>query len=419
MKNRIKSAILALALVGASVLTCYAAVYEWPNVGLDVHTETVLYGAKKDEAIYFSPADLEFKFGLQEGELAGITVLSLPKESEGTLLFDGEKVQPNDRLTRTQINDLSFVPAKDAAQAAFTLLPEASDSVKTTLSLNLYENDNLPPTAESGKISTFKNMPVQGTVTVTDPENDQIMIKVIDGPEKGDIEFSGASFTYEPFYGMTGADELTFVCVDKQGNYSKKSTLSIDIEKERTAISYADMASNPSHYSAVKLNEKGIYTGEKSGDRYFFHPDRQVSRGMFLVNLISAMGLEDGLTACVNTGMQNDGEIDLFLKPYVKLAIDKKILLEKQFQADQILTRSEAVVLIDRAVNIPKVKTAALPYKDRTDVPSWALQSYMNLDAYKMLDFYDGLMKPKAALTNDHMADLLWQVWKYEDMTRK
>ena len=65
------------------------------------------------------------------------------------------------------------------------------------------------------------------------------------------------------------------------------------------------------------------------------------------------------------------------------------------------------------------VKNAALSYSDKASIPKWAIQSYMNLSAYKMLDFYDGLMKPSVALQNDHMADLLWQVWKYTDSIRK
>ena len=416
--RKTRNALLALGLVAASVLTGYAAVYEWPNVGLDTNTQTVLYGAKKDEAVYFNCADLEFKLGLGEGELAGITVLSLPDSEDGSLELGDTAVKTYDRISRTEINNLAFIPAKDSAKAAFSLLPEAVDSVKTTLSINLYEKDNLSPVLESGNFSTIKNMPIQGTLSVYDPDGDQIMIKVLEAPEKGDINFQGASFTYEPFYDMTGADQMTVVCVDKQGNYSQKATVSVQIEKEKKAFAYADMSTNPSHYSAVKLNEKGILTGEKIGSTYFFHPDEQVPRGMFLTKLIAAMGMEGGLTTCVNSGMQNDGDIPLYLKAYVKLAIDKKILTEKIFKPDEILTRAEAVVLIDRAVGMPDVKTASLSYSDRADIPSWAVQSYMNLDAYKMLDFYDGLMKPKAALQNDHMADLLWQVWKYNDANK-
>ena len=127
-------------------LNGYSAYYEWPNVGLDTsNTQTVLYGAKKEEAVYFNSADLEFKLGLSEGELVSITVLSLPKAEEGKLTIGKTDVKKDDCITRVQINELAFVPAKDAAKAEFTLLPEASDSVKTTLSINLYEKDNLAP----------------------------------------------------------------------------------------------------------------------------------------------------------------------------------------------------------------------------------------------------------------------------------
>lgn len=412
--------LVAVVMLMSFALNGYSAYYEWPNVGLDTaNTQTVLYGAKKEEAVYFNSADLEFKLGLQEGELVSITVLSLPKEEEGKLTIGKTDVKKNDCITRTQINELAFVPAKDAAKAEFTLLPEATDSVKTTLSINLYEKDNLAPVIESGKFSTNKNMPIQGTLSVYDPEGDMVMIKVLEAPNKGDIQFNGTSFTYEPYLDITGADTLSFVCVDKQGNYSKKGILDFNIEKDRLAFSYADMTNNPSHYSAAKLHEKGVLTGEKSGDAYFFYPSAQVTKGQFIVKLIAALGMENRLSACVNCDLQNDSDIPQYLKTYIKLAKETKIITEKVFYPNQTLTRAEAVVFIDRALNIPNVKNAALSYSDKADIPKWAIQSYMNLNAYKMLDFYDGLMKPTTALQNDHMADLLWQVWKYIDSTRK
>lgn len=412
--------LVAVVMLMSFALNGYSAYYEWPNVGLDTaNTQTVLYGAKKEEAVYFNSADLEFKLGLQEGELVSITLLSLPKEEEGKLTIGKTDVKKNDCITRTQINELAFVPAKNAAKAEFTLLPEASDSVKTTLSINLYEKDNLAPVIESGKFSTNKNMPIQGTLSVYDPEGDMVMIKVLEAPNKGDIQFNGTSFTYEPYLDITGADTLSFVCVDKQGNYSKKGILDFNIEKDRSAFSYADMTNNPSHYSAVKLHEKEVLTGEKSGDEYFFYPSAQVTKGQFIVKLIAALGMENRLSACVNCGLQNDSDIPQYLKTYIKLAKETKIITEKVFYPNQTLTRAEAVVFIDRALNIPNVKNAALSYSDKADIPKWAIQSYMNLNAYKMLDFYDGLMKPTTALQNDHMADLLWQVWKCIDSTRK
>ncbi len=422
-KHCITYTLTAMLLIAAFALTGYAAVYEWPNVEpASESAETVLYGAKREEAVYFNAAELEFRLGLDSGALAGITILSLPDETEGVLRLDQAAVEQYERISREALNTLAFLPAKDAATAAFTLLPETAESVQTTLSINLYEKDNLPPVIESGKFSTLKNMELQGMLSVYDPEGDQIIIRVLEQPEKGTISFRGSSFTYEPFLDMVGGDRLTFVCVDKQGNYSQRGTLDITIEKDRASFSYSDMQNNPSHYSAVKLHEKEVLTGEKIGERYFFFPERQVTRATFLKALNATLRETDELKVCVNSGLQNDGDIPTELKTYVKWARERGIILEKIWKPDEVLTRAEAVVLIDRAVGITDVTSAALSYSDATDIPSWALRSYMNLEAYKMLDFYDGLMKPTAALQNDHMADLLWQVWKYTDQqanTRK
>ncbi len=414
--HHIRYTLMALILTAAFAVTGYAAVYEWPNVGSELQAaQTVLYGAKKSEAVYFSCAELEFRLGLDEGELAGATVLSLPKTEEGVLKLGEKAVEKYERLSKEELDALAFIPAKDSATAAFTLLPETMESVKTTIALNLYEKDNLPPVIESGKIATAKNITAQGRITVYDPDGDPIMIRVLEQPEKGEISFEANSFTYEPFLDMVGKDQLTFVCVDQQGNYSQKGRLDITIEKDSASFYYSDMQTNPSHYSAIKLREKGVLIGEKIGDRFFFFPERQITRATFLMALNAALRETDQLESCVNSGLQNDGDIPLVLKSYVQWAKNKGILLEKTWKPNEILTRAEAVVLIDRATKPSGVNGVSLPYADKADIPSWALRSYMNLEAYRMLDFYDGKMKPNAPLQKDHMADLLWQVWKYTD----
>lgn len=57
--------------------------------------------------------------------------------------------------------------------------------------------------------------------------------------------------------------------------------------------------------------------------------------------------MENRLSSCVNCGLQNDSEIPQYMKTYVKLAKDTKIITEKVFYPNQVLTRAEAVVLIE------------------------------------------------------------------------
>ena len=85
------------------------------------------------------------------------------------------------------------------------------------------------------------------------------------------------------------------------------------------------MKSNPSHYAALMLREHGVMTGETLGETNLFYPQNQVGRGEFLVALFSAAGLDESLPHCVNTGLDNDTEIPVWLKPYVAVAIERGI----------------------------------------------------------------------------------------------
>ena len=134
--------------------------------------------------------------------------------------------------------------------------------------------------------------------------------------------------------------------------------------------------------------------------------------------LLGVTGREKNLPACVNTGLANDGEIAPYLKPYVKKAVEEGIITESSFAADEVITRAEAVVLTNRAAAIKKVSGYNLNYDDTGDIPEWALQSYIDLCAYRMIDLPDNLARPNAALTRDFSADLLWQLKKYHDKVR-
>lgn len=130
------------------------------------------------------------------------------------------------------------------------------------------------------------------------------------------------------------------------------------------------MAGHSQEYAAVMLQEYGILSGEQVGGQTFFYPDRTVTRGDFLVMLMACIGLDQNLPVCVNTGLSNDVQIPLWLKPYVHAALDLGILEEKPFEAQEEITRAEAVVLVSRATG-KQVGSGKLCYTDAEEIPVW------------------------------------------------
>lgn len=270
---------------------------------------------------------------------------------------------------------------------------------------------NIAPKAENVSIKTASEIKATGNIPVYDANGDAVRAIVIAQPNKGEIEFkNGTEFTYTPFPGESGKDEFTCVFTDSKGGVGNYITGSILIEPQVKTI-YSDMINNPSHYSAIKLLEKDIMTSQKIGNNYYFEPNREVTQGEFLLMVLSAIG-EKNYSPCVNTKLSNDNKIPIYLKPAVARAKELKIILKNSFEPNEKLTRAQAVVFVDRASQIPNVHSYALNYADMSQIPKYASQSYINLEAYNMLDLYSNKALPNKILTRDTAADMIWQLYK-------
>lgn len=411
MKMRILAlGLAALFTLGAATASAYV---EFPTEALFVEKKEVGFSAVTGQDMKLSCDDIEFRLGLGAGSLKGLTVTGLPEQAQGVFLLDGVPVSLYQQLDRGQIDRTVFESgASDCARMTF--LPDADMSVQTTLSVNVSETLNLAPIAQDGTLSTEKNIPVENKITVYDPEGDLVRVQVQSPPQKGCLRFNGIYFRYEPFLDQTGSDSFTFTVVDRAGNYSEQKRFDITIEDSSSGFRYADMVGNASHYSAIKLAENGMITGEQVGSSYFFRPEEPLERGDFLAMLIAAAGFEGKLRPCVNTGLIDDSSLPSWLKPYVRLGLDKGILSGDCFGWQEIPTRAEAAVMVSNAAGMEDVARSQVDLSDREQIPDWAVQDYLNLLSYRMLDLYDGCARPGDPLTRDHAADLLWQSVKYQ-----
>lgn len=366
------------------------------------------------EVLEFSAEDLELRLGLSPQSLNGITLTKLPNSEQGVLMLEGVGVDTYDFITRDDLDKLCFVPNEDVVVASMMFIPRAEDDSTAELEISVLAEPNLPPEVQGSSVETAENITASGYIQATDPEGDEMSVRVIQAPNNGMVRFEGLSFRYTPYKDFTGKDSFVICVADSRNNFSKQATVSINVEKAKYSFAYADMAIHPSAFAAVKLHQNGVMSGMKIGENYFFSPNDVTSRGSFFVMLISASGLEASMKPTVNTGLPNDAEIPHYLKPYVKKAIDEEIWSDTQpFFHDLPPTRAEAVVLTDRAAKINDVRDFELQIEDAAELPYWAVPSYKNLAAYRMLDLYENRAKPMEALTNSYSADLLWQLWKH------
>ena len=324
------------------------------------------------------------------------------------------------QINRDAFQYLTFIPAKEATEASLSILPQVKDAVQTVVSLRVQSDTAMPIEALSKGYETFSEVPVYGYLSVSNPSGAYLRTVLIEKPQKGTVSFDGQTFCYEPFPGSVGDDHFTVALTDDTGNRSEEAVQTISIAPKDLTYDYWDLNDSPAYYSAIKLLQNGIFTGETIGSRRYFNPGQAVTRGEFLMLLVSACGWEDELPAASpNTGLLNDGDIPSYLKPYLTLCIRKGVIVEDRFESDEIPTCAEAVVLTDRACEPPNVDRTNPGWNDLGQIPQWALQSYMNLYAYGFLSFPDNTVHPNDGLTRENTADLLWQCRKYKTYSNK
>ena len=272
--------------------------------------------------------------------------------------------------------------------------------------------DQSLPIAENFSLTTYRDVAVSGTFSAVDPEGDPLTFRVTKNPARGAITFAeegSARFTYTPYENKTGKDSFTYVAEDGEGNVSQPAVVSIKIQKPDTKVTYSDMAGNPAHKAAIALAERDIFVGEQMGETWFFRPEAPVTREEFLAMAMDVAGL-DALEGVTRTGFADDEAIATWAKPYVSSALKAGLIQgglaadgQVVFEPDSTITRAEAAVLLDRALQISD--TAALaPYDSDSSAPVWAVQSAANLAASGVLDAGSALGD---TLTRAEAAELL------------
>ena len=239
-------------------------------------------------------------------------------------------------------------------------------------------SDNCAPIAENMEFKTYQNVAIEGAVTAVDPEGEDVIFLISDAPKKGDLEFSETGdFIYTPKDGAKGKDKFTYYAVDTGDRKSNIATVTVVIEKQKTAVWYSDLENNKYHYPALALAERGIYVGESLGDEYFFSPDEPVTKGRFLAMCMNLCGTET-IGGVIKTGYTDDDSIPMWTKPYAAAALMTGVLdaSQKELKSEDTITYGEAMIILDSAMNITDV------YCDSAED---AAQAFANLSACRIV----------------------------------
>ena len=335
---------------------------------------SVAYAAQVDcDAVYcFTSAD----FSGGEDEISGICIQELPDAATGTVLLGSRVIRQGDILTAQQVAEMTFNPLRteENQDAVVTYLPIYDDRVEksATMTISIRGKQDNAPVAEDFAMETYKNLPNQGKLKVTDPEGQTLTYSVVRQPKRGEVLLTeDGSFTYTPKKNKVGVDSFTYTATDPAGNVSREATVTIQIMKPTDSTQYTDTAGKPCQFAAEWMKNTGLFVGEKLGGKDCFQPEKEVSRGQFLAMLVDALDIpmED-----VSYDALPQDTPD-WLKPYLAAAMRSGLTANlpdnksASFEADSPILEGEVAVMVQNALDLPVLVNAE---EEDTETPVWA-----------------------------------------------
>ena len=342
-----------------------------------------------------------------EEAVAGICITGLPDPQTGTVMLGSRVLRAGDILAADQLAQMTFSPLRtqEDATATVTYLPIYENRVapSTTMTISIRGKEDKAPVAEDSTLETYKNLPNDGKLAVTDPEGQSMSYTLIRNPRRGEVTIrDDGTFTYTPKKNKVGVDSFVFTATDPAGNVSREATVTVQILKPVDSRQYADTIGMDCRFEAEWLKNSGLFTGETVGGESCFFPEKTVSRGDFLAMTVKALDIP--LEGADETVISSD--VPQWLRPYVGAAI-RSGLLEGlpqsetgSFDANSPITGAEVAVMLQNALSLRAVETVS----QQNDLPVWAA------NAVTVLQQHGVVLESDTAITRAQAAQVLYQV---------
>ncbi len=344
-----------------------------------------------------------------EEPLAGICITGLPDANVGTAMLGQRVLREGDILTADQLAQMTFIPLRtqENQEAVMSYLPIYDNRVAPTanMSIAVIGKEDKAPVAEDLALETYKNLPNEGKLKVSDPEGQALTYTVTRQPKRGQVAVNAdGTFTYTPKKNKVGVDSFVYTATDPAGNVSREATVTIRILKPTDATQYTDTAGSSCRFAAEWMKNTGLFVGEKIGENYCFRENEAVSRGEFLAMAIKLLNIPMGQDA-VYTGYTD--QVPTWLKPYLAAALRSGMTAGLPsaetgiFGAEETITGAEAAVMLQNAMDLAITTVVS---DAQTDVPAWAINAVTAM-ADNGIEISAG-----DSLTRGQVAMLLYQI---------
>lgn len=184
-------------------------------------------------SVTLSAEYLEMRLGLPAGEIAAITITSLPKQSGGRLMLDGVEVQMYDTILRSELDRLCYVQDDSALQAGagwFSFIPLCKESTKICATFQIGHQDTEErPLVQDVFCCTSGQTPVFAALSCL---QGKVVYTVQRKPAKGSVCFADGKCVYTPNEGAQGSDRFVLTALDEQGGVSAPIEVQVMIRSE-------------------------------------------------------------------------------------------------------------------------------------------------------------------------------------------
>ena len=284
-----------------------------------------------------------------EEEVSGICIMGLPQSQTGTVMLGSRVLRPGDILTADQVAQMTFHPLKtredQVAEVEYLAIYENRVEPAAVMTLSIRGKEDKAPVAQDSALETYKNLPNEGKLLASDPEEQALVYTLVRAPRRGDVELhEDGSFTYTPKKNKVGVDSFTFTAADPSGNVSREATVTVQILKPTDARQYQDTQGQECRFAAEWMRNTGLFEGERIGGEACFYPEKTVSRGEFLTMLVNLLELPVAEAAAPD-----------WVQPYLDAAIRSGLVSGWQaesFAMEEPVTGAEVAVALQSALDL-------------------------------------------------------------------
>lgn len=368
--KKILLSVLILSLVATYAVSAAAASVS-PALDVIANDYAMTVSGICGESVCFKKEQFFDAAGTEK--LESIKVQSLPADAEGKLYLYDTPVSVNQIISSSEIENLCFVPEKDAKEAAFTFSPDGSYTMKCSILFDAKEN-NAPVCNNGICVNTYTSTVCSGKMTAEDADGDALRYEVVKYPENGTLVFEKdtGKFRYTPT-NTPGNESFVYRATDEKGAYSEPAGVTLCVNANTTGIAFTDMENNTYAAAAIAMTDKGVMTCNENKGKKTFSPDETVTRLDFLVSAMKVFGAAN-IPKVKDTGFVDDKDIPEEYKGLVysaaKLGIVKGVQSGDNlyFYPNKPITPEEASVILNNVIGY-------VPEKTGENAPSWAKES--------------------------------------------